>query len=130
MTQAIKQAIITSKDSLDASSATERLALFDDSGEPYTGFKDVADLVTTATAIGTAAKTTTSDEPTAGTIVPIKFTSGNSANSATVAFNGGTARACKLGGTASTGAKLAIAATGVALFYFDGTDLHQLGEYV
>jgi len=69
MTQAIKQAIITSKDSLDASSATERLALFDDSGEPYTGFKDVADLVTPATAIGTAAKTTTGDEPTAGTIV-------------------------------------------------------------
>lgn len=85
--------------------------------------------VVTATAIGTAAKTTTAAEPKANTLVAIKFTNGNSANAATVAFAGGSARAVQCSGAASTGAKLALAATGVALFWFDGTILHQVGVY-
>jgi hypothetical protein len=84
-------------------------------------------LITTATVIGTAAKTTTSPEPLAGAIVPIKFTNGNSAETPTVAFNGGAARAIKLGGTAVTAAKCTVAANGVVNFYFDGTVLHQFG---
>lgn len=83
--------------------------------------------VTTGTAIGTAAKTTTSDEPADNTIVAVKFTNGNSAETPSLAFNGGTARAMKLGGTASAAAKLTVAANGVVLFFFDGTVLHQLG---
>jgi len=93
--------------------------------EAKVGFTTAA--VTTATVIGTAAKTTTSDEPSANSIVPIKFTNGNSAASVTVAFNGGAARAVLLGGTAPTGAKLTVAAGGVVLFWFDGTNLHQFG---
>lgn len=84
---------------------------------------------TVGTAIGTAAKTTTSAEPAANTIVALKFTNGNSAETPTVAFNGGTARALKLGGTASAAAKFTLAANGVALFWFDGTILHQIGVY-
>lgn len=89
----------------------------------------VTTVVTTATAIGTAAKTTATAEPAAGTIVAVIFTNGNSAETPTLAFNGGAARVMKLGGTASAAAKLTVAATGVALFYFDGTILHQLGVY-
>ena len=80
-------------------------------------------------AIGTAAKTTTTAEPEANTIVFIKFTNGNSAETPTVNFNGAGARAIKLGGTASTAAKCTIAANGIAGFFFDGTTLHQLGVY-
>ncbi len=83
--------------------------------------------VTTATAIGTAAKTTTSPEPPANSLVLIKFTNGNSAASPTVAFNGGTARNILLGGTAPLGAEATLAANGVGLFFFDGTALHQAG---
>lgn len=85
--------------------------------------------LTVATAIGTAAKTTTSAEPAANTLVPIKFTNGNSAASATIAFAGGAARAIQLGGSAPTAAELTLAANGVAMFWFDGTILHQLGVY-
>ena len=83
--------------------------------------------VVTATAIATAAKTTTSAEPAANTIVVIKFTNGNSAAAPTVAFNGGTARAIQLGGATPSGAEITIAANGVAMFWFDGTILHQFG---
>jgi hypothetical protein len=85
--------------------------------------------VVTATAIGTAGKTTTSDEPAANTIVPVKFTNGNSAASPTVAFNGGAARSILLGGTAPTGAEATVAAGGVIVCWFDGTALHQFGVH-
>lgn len=107
----------------------EEVALFNADGSPYTGRDEDFAPVTVGTAIGTAAKTTTAAEPEANTFVPIKFTNGNSAETPTVAFNGGTARACKLGGTASVAAKLTLAANGVALFFFDGTVLHQIGVY-
>jgi hypothetical protein len=106
----------------------ERIALFNEDGTPFTGRDTDFAPITTATAIGTAAKTTTSSEPEANTIVPIKFTNGNSAETPTVAFNGGVARAIRLGGTATPAAKITVAANGVVLFWFDGTVLHQLGD--
>jgi|SRR5689334_1817421 len=105
------------------------VALFNADGSIYTGRDEDYAPITVGTAIGTAAKTTTSPEPEANTIVPIKFTNGNSAETPTVAFNGGTARAIKLGGTASVAAKFTLAANGVALFWFDGTVLNQIGVY-
>lgn len=82
-----------------------------------------------AGAIGTAAKTCVSAEPLTNTLVALKFTSGNSAASPTVAFAGGSARAIQLGGAASAAIEITLAANGVALFLFDGTILHQIGVY-
>lgn len=132
MGQLTTQARIVSQDSVNPSQAIETIAFFDEDGAPVSVRTDADELqgvVTTATVIGTAAKTTTSAEPAAGSIVPVKFTNGNSATSPTLAFAGGAARAMQLGGTASAAAKLAIAANGIALFYFDGTILHQVGAY-
>lgn len=120
------QAVVSSQKKVDSNRIAPEIALFQSDGTP---FVPVGATVTTGTAVGTAAKTTTSDEPSANTIVPVKFTNGNSAATPTLAFNGGTARAMKLAGTASPAAKLAVAAGGIAFFMFDGTDLHQLGAY-
>lgn len=110
------------------------LALFDVAGAPIdltpqTGANLAFAPVTTATAIGTAAKTTTSPEPAANTLVPIKFTNGNSVAAPTVAFNGGAARAVQLGGATPAAGEITLSANGVALFWFDGTVLHQIGVY-
>src|SRR5689334_5333351 len=107
----------------------EDVALFNADGSIYTGRDTDFAAITVGTAIGTAAKTTTAAEPEANTIVPIKFTNGNSAETPTVAFAGGSARAIKLGGTAIVAAKFTLAANGVALFWFDGTVLHQIGVF-
>lgn len=85
--------------------------------------------VVTATAIGTAAKVVATPEPAANTLVLIKFTAGNTAASPTVAFAGGSARAIQLGGTASAAIEITLAANGIAMFFFDGTILHQIGVY-
>lgn len=143
----VSQATVVLQPTIDVEKALQRIALFYEDGTPL----DVTDpivkgdkgdkgdtgaagdsgitgaAITTATAIGTAAKTTTSDEPADNSIVPIIFTNGNSAETPTMAFNGGSARAMKLGGTASAAAKLTVAAGGVVLFWFDGTVLHQFG---
>lgn len=105
----------------------EEIALYNADGSAYTGRDEDYAPITTATAIGTAAKTTTSVEPEANTIVPIKFTNGNSAASPTLAFNGGAARAIQLGGVASAAIEIAVAAGGVVICWFDGTILHQFG---
>lgn len=107
----------------------EAVALFNEDGTPFTGRDQDFAAIVTATAIGTAAKTTISPEPEANTLVPIKFTNGNSAETPTVAFNGGSPRAIRLGGTAVTAAKCTIAANGVAMFWFDGAILYQMGVY-
>lgn len=136
------QAIVVAQSTLDSNQDTEEIALFDTNGDPYVVTATGADFttlqsrvtalesipaVTTATAIGTAGKTTASAEPAANRIVPVKFTNGNSASSPTVSFNGGAARSILLGGSAPTGAKMTVAAGGVVLFWFDGTSLHQFG---
>lgn len=105
----------------------KEIALFNPDGTAYTGRDEDYAPITVGTAIGTAAKTTTSPEPEANTIVPVKFTNGNSANTPTIAFNGGSARAIQLGGVAVTGAKCTVAAGGVVLMWFDGTVLHMFG---
>jgi hypothetical protein len=119
-------AVVTRSAAVDKHRMTAKLALFNADGTPY-GL--VNQVVTTATAIATAAKTTTAPEPPAHSLVPIKFTNGNSAASPTVAFNGGAARNVLLGGTAPGAGEVTLAANGVAMFYFDGTALHQLGVY-
>lgn len=91
------------------------------------GTDPLSAVITVTGTISDAAKATTSAEPASGKIVPLKFTSGNSAASVTVAFDGGTPRAVNLGGAANSGAELTVATNGIAFFYFDGTILHQLG---
>lgn len=125
----VKQTRESTQATLDRNRAVEETAHFKADGTRFTGRDQAFAPVTVAGAIATAAKTTTVAEPAANTFVPIVFTSGNSANSPTVAFAGGSARAIQLGGTASTGAKCAIAAGGVGIFWFDGTILHQMGAY-
>lgn len=125
----IKQAIRVALPQARENQTFERIAFFNADGTPQTGRDFTFGAVTTGTAIGTAAKTTTSAEPAADTIVPIKFTNGNSAASPTVAFNGGTARSILLGGTAPAAIECTLAANGVGLFWFDGTALHQFGVY-
>lgn len=129
----VTQAVVTSQAAVSPSQITEAFALFNDDGTPALLPQTLNALpitvVTTGTAIGTAAKTTSSSLPEAGTLVAVLFTNGNSATSPTLAFNGGAAKAMVLGGTASAAAKIAIAATGIALFLYDGTVLHQIGAY-
>lgn len=95
--------------------------------DPQTGANLPFTAVVTGSAIGTVGKITSAAEPTTNTMVVIKFTNGNSANTPTLAFNGGSARAFQLAGVASASAKMTIAAGGVGLFFFDGTILHQVG---
>lgn len=129
MSQKTKQIVVTPQASVSPETATEPTALFNAAGAPFSAQDLPIPAVVTATAIGTAAKTTTSPEPKANTIVPIKFTNGNSVLAPTVAFNGGTARAIQLGGSAPAAIEITVAAGGVALFWFDGTVLHQMGVY-
>lgn len=111
---------------MNAGLMTEEVAFFSASGASIVpGIVPV----TTAIAAATVAKTTTTSEPAAGTVLAITFTQGNSASSPTLAFNGGTARSIYVGGAASTGAKATFSANGVGFFYFDGTILHQFGSY-
>lgn len=122
--QTVNQTAVVYKAAADPNQKTEKTALFNEDGTPYTTIYPV---VTTGTAIGTAAKTTTSVEPKPNTLVPIKFTNGNNAASPTVAFNGGSARSILLGGTAPGAAEITVGANGVVMFFFDGTALHQFG---
>lgn len=125
--QKIHQAIITEQSEFREHQGTEKWALFNEDGSPHTYQANPS--IVTGSAIGTVGKTTTADEPAANTIITVKFTNGNSATSPTLAFNGGTARAMQLGGTASAAAKLVVAAGGVVMFFFDGTILHQIGTH-
>lgn len=126
-------AVLVEKDEVNTDQVAIRLALFDGEGTPVkvpTSQGDLPiDVITVSGLIGTAAKTSTSNAPTPGTLVPLKFTSGNSAASPTVAFNGGAAKAVLLGGSAPDSGEITLAANGVALFFYDGTNLHQVGVY-
>lgn len=132
MTTKVTQAVVTSK-TADPNQITEKFALFNEAGDQLTFPQDGGELThtirTTGTAIGTAAKTVSGAAPTSGTLVAIKFTNGNSAETPTIAFGGGAAKAILLGGTAVPAAKCAVAANGVVVFLYDGTNLHQLGAY-
>lgn len=125
MTLGLRRAVVVRNAAARKNMSVERLSLVNADGTDALA----TPLVTTATAIGTAAKTTASAEPPANTFVAVKFTNGNSAASPTVAFAGGSARAVQLGGSAPLATELAVSANGVALFWFDGTILHQVGAY-
>lgn len=131
LNQTATQVQIIEQEALNTSNSVQQMAFFDADGAPInpvqTGDTVPFAVITTATAIGTAAKTTTSVEPADNTLVLIKFTNGNSAASPTVAFNGGTARAVQLAGAAPASGEVTIAANGIGLFFFDGTILHQVG---
>lgn len=88
--------------------------------------------MTTSEAATALAYTTTSVEPPAGSTIALKFTNGHNttAGAPTVAFNGGTARTIYCAGAATTLAKFTLAANGIALLYFDGTNLHQYGHNI
>lgn len=126
MTVSTRRAVVVEGTVPNQHQASERLALVKSDGTSAFSYTPLV----TATAIGTAAKTVSSPEPGANTLVAIKFTNGNSAASPTVSFNGGTARAVLLGGTAPLNTEITLANNGVAMFLFDGTNLHQLGVYV
>lgn len=124
--EATAQQIVVPLAEMSSDIGTSKVALFNPDGTPYVS-NDTGPVIVTATAIGTVAKTTTSALPVANTFVPVKFTNGNSASSPTIAFNGGSAIPILLGGVASSGAKMTVAAGGVVVYWFDGTSLHQLG---
>lgn len=117
----VKQGVITDQASIDDNQHTERIALFAADGTAFGG-KDVDyDVAVVGTAIGTAAKTTTAPRPTAGRIVVIQFTNGNSANAPTVDFATGDPIPILVNGSAPS--PLTLAAGAVKMFFFDGTSL-------
>ena len=128
MGQLTTQAVVTEKSEIDTTTGVETLALFDAEGNPVEIGPPVL-AVTSATAIGTAAKTTTTPAPKVGQLVAIKLTNGNSAAAPTVAFNGGAAKSVLLGGSTPASGEITVAANGVFLAYYDGTSLHQVGVY-
>jgi len=123
-TQAV---LVTNQSEISEHQVAIDLALFDETGAPVVVPKPL-EIITVTGLIGTAAKTTTHAAPPVG-LVPIKFTSGNAANAPTVAFNGGAAKAVLLGGVEPLGTETAIGANGIALFFYDGANLHQIGVY-
>lgn len=128
MGQLTTQARIKEQAEINSTSGVEDLALFNPDGTPVQIGLPVV-IVTSATAIDTAAKTTTSPAPKVGQIVGVKLTNGNSAASPTVAFNGGAAKALLLGGSAPASGEVTVAANGIVFAYYDGTALHQMGSY-
>ncbi len=84
---------------------------------------------TSTTAAGTAAKTVTisGETLTAGDLVVLTLTNGNTVASPTLAVNGGAAVPIYLGGTALTAASGTVAANGLWFLYYDGTDFNLVG---
>lgn len=85
---------------------------------------------TSSTAIGTAAKTVTISgfTPTANSVVVLTLTNGNSAASPTLAVNGGSAIPIHIAGAAATAANSAVAAGGVWILYYNGTNFILTGS--
>jgi hypothetical protein len=121
-----KQATVVEQAAVNPSQILEEISFFTPSGQQIT---PGVILVTTATAIGTAAKTTTSATPPKNSQIAVIFTNGNSAASPTLNFNGAGATTILLGGTAPAAIEATFAAGGVGLFFYDGTSLHQIGVY-
>ena len=107
-----------------ANQMTRRMAFYNPDGTPVVVNPPAA---VSPTAAATVAKTVPTDEPSANSVVPLRFTAGNSAAAPTVSFNGGPARAILLGGTAPVATEIVVAANGVVMCWFDGTNLHQFG---
>lgn len=86
------------------------------------------------TAANTAGKTVTISNYTlkAGDLIAIKYTSGNTANSATLNINSTGVKNILLGGQQPTGTSGTgghyIGPNGVVVYYYDGSSYHQLGS--
>ena len=89
---------------------------------------------TTTTAVGTAAKviTNTGVSLSAGDWLIVLYTNGNTANSATINYNGMGAQQVRVGGGRPQGTAAAgthnIAANNKAIYYYDGTHYHLFGS--
>src|SRR5690606_22531503 len=87
--------------------------------------------VSVTTAAGTAAKigTTTDGDysPTAGDIIRVTFSNGNTANSPTLNIDGSGAKNIRLGNTAANNVSLPSTATQIFLWY-DGTSYQLFGS--
>lgn len=102
----------------------------DDGADGDDGSSGINFLITIAeSAIDDDTKTTTDGYPYEDTIVPIAFSNGNNASSITISFDGSDPIPVLLSGSPVSGSDLTLAEDGVALFYFDGISLHQLGIY-
>jgi hypothetical protein len=121
-----KQIIVTGQKNLDSNLIAEDCAFFTPSGQQLTLGVITA---TTATAAATAAKTTSTPAPPANSLIAVSFTSGNTVASPTINFNGAGAVNILLGGAAPASAEITLSANGVAMFFYDGTNLHQIGVY-
>jgi len=90
--------------------------------------------VTCETAAATVAKVVTINgyTLTQGDVIAITYTLGNTANSATISVNGGSAIQVRLGGGQPTGASGTgahyVAANNTVLYYYNGTYMCQLGS--
>lgn len=86
--------------------------------------------VTTATAAATAAKAATvaGYTPAAGDFIRIVFTLGNSASSATLSINAGTAYPLRIANATATNIATTTAANGFLFVYFDGAAYHLFGS--
>ena len=120
-----RQAVFAAQTTLNPNQAIDEVAMFSSNGQPISLAPFINAITDTVAA--TAAKTTTTTEPAANTLVFLKFTGGNTVPP-TVAFAGGTARTVWLGGAPAIGSKHTVSANGVLGFWFDGTILHQLGS--
>ena len=126
MPKIVKQVVVNPQATQKSNQLSEEMSFFTPTGQ---AILPGVYQVTTATAIGTAAKTTSTPAPPAGAMVGIAFTNGNSAASPTLNFNGAGAVNILLGGTAPAAIEATFAANGWGLFYYDGTSLHQVGVY-
>ena len=120
-----RQAMYAAQPTLDPNRAIDEVAMFGANGQPISIPPYIS--VSTNDLITTVAKTTTTAEPAANTLVFVKYVQGNSVVS-TLTFSGGVARSIYLGGAAPTAAKHTVAANGIVGFWFDGTILHMLGS--
>lgn len=127
--QTVNQSKLVKQSKVNDKQAVEQMALFDEQGKPFTGRSLSYAAVVLAGATGTAGKTSTEAPPVVGSLVPLQFTNGNTAASPTVTFATGGAKPILLGGSAPAGAEITLAANGIALFYYDGASLHQVGVY-
>jgi hypothetical protein len=110
-------------------SATNRGALSSTDWSTFNGKQSKVVTGTTATAAATAAKTATISDYTltAGDIIALTLTSGNTAASMTLNINGGGAIAIQSAGLAPTALTGTVTAGGTIFLYYTGTNFQMTG---
>jgi hypothetical protein len=91
------------------------------------GKAKAATTLTTANAIGVAAKTAAGSAPASGDVAVLTLTNGNSAASPTLNIGGTGAKNILLGGSAPSAAAVTTAAGGIWTLRYDGTSWHLTG---